>query len=331
MSFTGNTFGTNAVDIAIIPNNNTINNYGTTPQEIIEISDSNNGAYVENQLSKISAKDGKQVLADGLTYDAASDIYEISNANGLRYYAEAINADGTYSDATVKLTQDIDLKGIEWTPIYANGYTGPGNNATLTIDGNGHTISDLSKPLIGNVWSAIKVNIKNLTISHSTIVDDEQDSKGNVGVGAFIGYTDAFDINLENCHLIESTVKGGHWTGGLVGYLTGSANGMGKMNILNSSVINSTINGKGSAGGLLGHATGSARANIDITNATVTGNTVTSTGASSEKAGSVMGTVGAGTVNVSKLNESNNTVKSNETIIIDRIYGRLAGGSLVID
>jgi len=38
MSFTGNTFGTNAVDIAIIPNNNVIKNYGTTPQEIIAIS-----------------------------------------------------------------------------------------------------------------------------------------------------------------------------------------------------------------------------------------------------------------------------------------------------
>ena len=46
------------------------------------------------------------------------------------------------------------------------------------------------------------MNIKDLTISHSTIVDDEQDSKGNVGVGAFIGSTDALDINLENCHLI---------------------------------------------------------------------------------------------------------------------------------
>lgn len=255
----------------------------------------------------------------------------ISNANGLQYLAKAINTDGTYSGATVKLTQDIKLEGIEWTPIYANGYTGPGNNATLTIDGNGHTISDLSKPLIGRVWSAIKVNIKNLTISGSTIVVDEEDLEGNVGVGAFIGSTDAFDINLENCHLIGSTVKGGHWTGGLVGYLTGSDTNMGKMNILNSSVINSTINGKGSAGSLLGHATGSALANIDITNATVTGNTVTSTGASSEKAGSVMGTVGAGTVKVNNLNESNNTVKSNETIIIDRIYGRLAGGSLVID
>jgi len=59
MIFTGNEFGTNAVDIAIIDNNNNINNYGTTPEEIIAISRANNGAYVENQLSGISAKNGE--------------------------------------------------------------------------------------------------------------------------------------------------------------------------------------------------------------------------------------------------------------------------------
>ena len=59
MIFTGNEFGTNAVDIAIIDNNNNINNYGTTPEEIIDISRANNGAYVENQLSGISAKNGE--------------------------------------------------------------------------------------------------------------------------------------------------------------------------------------------------------------------------------------------------------------------------------
>lgn len=59
MVFTNNTFGTNAVDIAIIPNANTINNYGTTSGEIEALSAANNGAYVENQLSNISAKNGQ--------------------------------------------------------------------------------------------------------------------------------------------------------------------------------------------------------------------------------------------------------------------------------
>ena len=58
MIFTGNEFGTNAVDIAIIDNNNNINNYGTTPEEIIDISRANNGA-MENHLSGISAKNGE--------------------------------------------------------------------------------------------------------------------------------------------------------------------------------------------------------------------------------------------------------------------------------
>ena len=59
MVFENNTFGTNAVDIAIIDNTNGINNYGNTPEDAIAISADNNGAFVENQLSNISAKDGK--------------------------------------------------------------------------------------------------------------------------------------------------------------------------------------------------------------------------------------------------------------------------------
>ena len=59
MVFENNTFGTNAVDIAIIDNTNGINNYGNTPEDMIAISADNNGAFVENQLSNISAKDGK--------------------------------------------------------------------------------------------------------------------------------------------------------------------------------------------------------------------------------------------------------------------------------
>ena len=59
MIFSNNTFGTNAVDIAIIDNKNGINNYGNTAEEVIAISAANNGAFVENQLSNISAKDGE--------------------------------------------------------------------------------------------------------------------------------------------------------------------------------------------------------------------------------------------------------------------------------
>ena len=56
VTFTNNSFGENAVDIAIIANNQTHSDYFT---DVVAISLANNGAFVENQLLGISAKDGE--------------------------------------------------------------------------------------------------------------------------------------------------------------------------------------------------------------------------------------------------------------------------------
>lgn len=48
------------------------------------------------------------------------DIYEISNANELKWAATQINSDTAktgMSRASYKLMNDIDLDGAEWTPI----------------------------------------------------------------------------------------------------------------------------------------------------------------------------------------------------------------------
>ena len=53
-ALTGNTFGENAVDIAIIANGGTGSNY----TDVVAISVANDGAFVENQVAGIKAKDG---------------------------------------------------------------------------------------------------------------------------------------------------------------------------------------------------------------------------------------------------------------------------------
>lgn len=67
VSLTGNTFADNAVDICIISNNNDTNNYAG---KTTALSSGNNGAYVQNQLSKTEAKQGAFVVgaADGYTF-----------------------------------------------------------------------------------------------------------------------------------------------------------------------------------------------------------------------------------------------------------------------
>ncbi len=274
----------------------------------------------------------KLVLAwDGLTKTEPTkegDVYIINNANELAWFS-----DKKVTDEKLRLENDINLNNKDgWIGVNADGYSVQGI-PEFEIDGNNYTIFGLANPLVYNTWSGIKVTIKDLTIKDSKIEKDLEDSTSDVGVGAFIGYSDSHDISLTNCKLIDSEVKGGHWTGGLVGYLTGSAVDMGLMTANNCSVVNSTIEGKGSAGGFFGHATGSAHAEVTVTNAVVTDNVVKSTGSSDNKAGSLLGTVGAGTVNVTNLSESENTVTSNDKAITDRIYGRQGSptGKLVVD
>ena len=209
---------------------------------------------------------------------------------------EALNAaaKGT-GEVAVDVLTDIDMTGKTWTPVRVSDPGYP----FVTVNGNNKTITGLTDMLFSGTWAGKSgLVINDLTIADSTIVNDEDDAIGTVGVGAFIGYPSASEtITLKNCHLKNSTVKGGHWTGGLVGIAGGYSGNDGPvfmtLTFEGCSVTGSTITGKGSAGGIIGHAANDAWTNVIIKDATVSDNTITSTGSSANKAGSVMGTIGA--------------------------------------
>lgn len=238
-------------------------------------------------------------------------------------------------NVTVDIISDIDLTGVDWNPVVVSGPGYP----MLTVNGNKHVITGLNDMLFASTWAGKSgLVINELTIKDSNIEHDVDDTKGNIGVGAFIGYPQASAvITLNDCHLVDSTVNGGHWTGGLIG-MAGGYNGNDgpvfmNLTITNCSVTGSTVTGKGSAGGVIGHGSCAAWTNVVIENTTVSGNTITSTGSSTNKAGAVMGTIGAagqettangetktGGASVSAI-VSDNTVTSNGTAITT-IYGR---------
>lgn len=252
-------------------------------------------------------------------------------------------------NVTVTILKDVDLTGVTWNPVTVSEPYYP----VVTVEGNDKTITGLTDMLFAGTWAGNSgLIIKNLTIANSTIVNDKDDAKGNVGVGAFIGFPQASaTITLENCHLKDSKVEGGHWTGGLIG-MAGGYNGTDgpvfmNLTIKGCSVTGSTITGKGSAGGVIGHGSCAAWTNVVIEETIVSDNTITSTGSSTNKAGAVMGTIGAagqattvnGVTNTGGASVSatvaDNTVTSNGTEITT-IYGRqgtetgmlyVAGGS----
>ena len=67
--------------------------------------------------------------------------YIIDSVESLLAFADDVNRGNDYSGKTVKLTEDIDLAGILWTPI---GMCNGENYFCGTFDGNGHVIKNLT-------------------------------------------------------------------------------------------------------------------------------------------------------------------------------------------
>ena len=135
MEITGNTFEGNAVDIAIIDSNENddafTNNYA---KKADDISSSNNGAYVQNQLGKVEAKNGVIVVgasADG-TYTLDAALAE-AEAGATILLEDSITVDPFSISADV--TIDGDGNSITNASEAAGG-------TFITISGAGATIKD---------------------------------------------------------------------------------------------------------------------------------------------------------------------------------------------
>ena len=139
--------------------------------------------------------------------ESYKELVEIATKDQLVAFANRVNGGDGMSGVLVKLTDNIDLAGMEWTPI---GQTGTSYGATSyfggIFDGQGYTIS-------------------NMTIS--------QTNDGEHYAAGFFGFIDAADVTIRNVNFDKASVEGHHWTAVVAGYLTG--------NIDNCNVTNSTV------------------------------------------------------------------------------------------
>ena len=153
-------------------------------------------------------------VANGVKYDAATRTYYLYSAAGLKWLSTETNTNNNqFSGYTVKLTSDVDLNNVAWTPI------GQSNTFKGTFDGGNNTISNLTVSgdntnvgLFGKVIGTIKnVKIANVNLS------------GSHYAGGIVGYIYG---NIENCHVdggdIKVSVKdgdNGDKAGGIAGYV----------------------------------------------------------------------------------------------------------------
>ena len=144
--------------------------------------------------------------------------YEIGNEKQLKWFAAFVN--GNHLDSNAKLTADIDLDGVTWTPIgIGSGSSAPVATAfTGTFDGQGHSITNFNAEGLGHIGLFGDANgaiIKNFGIS------------GNLTVtGGYFGGTIACPANstIENVHsalVINVPNSGTHHVAGVVGSARG--------------------------------------------------------------------------------------------------------------
>ena len=179
-----------------------------------------------------------------VTYIPNAKLYVIDSVEQLVAFKAAVEAEGGLNMDAI-FTEDIDMTGVEWTPI--EGYAG-------TVNGNGYAIKNLTAPLFGDTNASFKgLHIENANITYS-------DRYIAGAMACTITATDTVSPVVENCSLsgtitVNNTAAASHVRyGTLVGVTLGVK--------INNCVNNATFTitkpyGEGSAkdvsiGGVIG-------------------------------------------------------------------------------
>ncbi len=173
--------------------------------------------------------------------------------DNVQHYKEASTLAGDGNTYYFKLTQDIDFTDRHYYALGTNGNSFNGN-----IDGDLHTISNISFNCAENCGLISKNeghNIDGLNLDNITI------TSSNENVGGLIGYNTG-TINGMNVSGINIT--GASNVGGLVGYNNG-----GSVNEIIASVAATTINDGNYVGGIVGNLNDGNVTNILMRNAEI--------------------------------------------------------------
>lgn len=234
------------------------------------------GTWEPIQFSDMYQPEGVVVTIDGVVYQNVADgvctvdgVYEISNKNGMFWFANEVNANGNnFSGKTVKLANDIDLESAAWTPVGQTGAT----QFTGSFDGQDHTIYGLTinapasydsndaAGFFGWLESYSGSVIKNIKFDGATIA-------GYHYVGTVAGYISG-GTEISGCEVTNSTIAAlstvmtsdtNEYRGDKVGGIVGYTNSNNKIN--NNKVSKTQITGYRQIGGIAGYLYASANGN----------------------------------------------------------------------
>ena len=195
---------------------------------------------------------------EGWTVDKTAKTVMIYTAKGLRAWADSITH-GTgagsnygytgYDNFTVSIEKDIDLSGADWNSIIGLG-------GTITIDGKGHTISNMRIDeqgngkdgntylgFIGHIAYGANLTVRDLTFENAHVQDPGGDSQYSwaavvVGHGPMDCFYNFDKVNkkwttpcdnatctFKNITVKNSVVTGGHNSAAILGYASSTEEG----------------------------------------------------------------------------------------------------------
>lgn len=230
-----------------------------------------NASYLAEGLDSSPAKQGDDILytvvdKDYVTpWDGAVDssalekntnssakTVTIKNAAQLAAFASAVNGGNSYSGYTVTLAKDIDLNGMEWTPIGNAKRSGSilfNHSFKGTFDGNNKTIYGLKISVnagnnedfgIGLFNSVSGGTIKNFTLDNVNVSVSDSDA-----VAAVAGFS--VSNSVISGVTVSGSVSGKDGVGGIVGRML-------KEGSIENCSNSATVTANGKAGGIVGAA-----------------------------------------------------------------------------
>lgn len=267
--------------------------------------------YAENCVIEYSEKEAGEVLGFENTGSTVSG----NTFNNITFApsAAALAKEMTPVSGVITLTRDYTVTG-DWTSLALSG--------TVTINGNNHTIKGINQPLVAGT-AGINITVNDLTITESEI-GVAANEKG-LGTAAFISFIDySGKASFNNCHLFDSKVTGNERVAALLAFSEAS-----EVSIKDCSVVNCELKSVGGAAGLVAYT----HSTTTVEDSKVENSTIEATEDRTGKtalAGAVIGTVNANTT-FTNVTVSGNIVKNNGADAHSDMVGRVVSGTLTVN
>lgn len=196
----------------LIKNKGTKLNYRIEPEnatnkEIIWTTSASTIANVENGVIT-PIKSGSCIITARALEGGVSATCKINVVNGISTIEELVAVNNDLS-GNYLLLNDIDLLGIDWTPISTNNHN---QNFEGIFDGQGYSIKNLNKPLfkaVGKENSDVTV-IKNLELENVSINLPNEYEVGALASNSFYG------VNISNIK-VTGNIVGKDYVAGILG------------------------------------------------------------------------------------------------------------------